>query len=105
MTPVIESGATPVLVDCDPETFNSTPEQIISEITPRTKAIMLVHIYGLPVDADPVLEIARERGIKIIEDAAEAIGLDYKNRTCGSLGMLAPLVFIPTSTLRREKEA
>ena len=95
VTPVIESGATPVLVDCDPETFNSTPEQIISEITPRTKAIMLVHIYGLPVDADPVLEIARERGIKIIEDAAEAIGLDYKNRTCGSLGDVSTFSFYP----------
>ena len=93
--PVIESGATPVLVDCDPETFNSAPEQIISAITPRTKAIMLVHIYGLPVDADPVLEIARERGIKIIEDAAEAIGLDYKNRACGSLGDVSAFSFYP----------
>jgi perosamine synthetase len=95
VTPVIESGATPVLVDCDLETFNSSPEQIISAITPRTKAIMLVHIYGLPVDADPVLEIARERGIKVIEDAAEAIGLDYKNRPCGSLGDISAFSFYP----------
>jgi perosamine synthetase len=93
--PVIESGATPVLVDCDPETFNSAPEQIISAITPKTKAIMLVHIYGLPVDADPILEIARERGIKIIEDAAEAIGLEYKNRACGSLGDVSTFSFYP----------
>jgi perosamine synthetase len=93
--PVIESGATPVLVDCDPETFNSAPEQIISAITPKTKAIMLVHIYGLPVDADPILEIARERGIKIIEDTAEAIGLEYKNRACGSLGDVSTFSFYP----------
>ena len=93
--PVIESGATPVLVDCDPETFNSAPEQIISAITPKTKAIMLVHIYGLPVDADPILEIARERGIKIIEDTAEAIGLEYKNRVCGSLGDVSTFSFYP----------
>jgi perosamine synthetase len=95
VTPVIESGATPVLVDCDPKTFNSSPEQIISAITPRTKAIMLVHIYGLPVDADPVLEIARERGIQVIEDAAEAIGLKYKDRPCGSLGNLSTFSFYP----------
>ena len=72
--PIIESGATPVLVDCSLETFNSDPEQIISAIAPKTKAIMLVHIYGLPVNADPDSQFARERGIKIIEDAAEAIG-------------------------------
>jgi len=95
VTPVIEKGATPVLVDCDPTTFNSTPEQIISAITSRTKAIMLVHIYGLPVDADPVLEIARERGIKVIEDTAEAIGLDYHNRACGSLGDISTFSFYP----------
>jgi len=95
VTPVIESGATPVLVDCDPKTFNSSPEQIISAITPRTKAIMLVHIYGLPVDADPILAIAKENGIKVVEDAAEAIGLDYKNRPCGSLGDISAFSFYP----------
>ena len=93
VTPVVEMGATPVLVDCDPKTFNSSPEQIISAITPRTKAIMLVHIYGLPVDVDPILAIAKENGIKVIEDAAEAIGLDYKNRPCGSLGDISTFSF------------
>jgi perosamine synthetase len=95
VTAVLESGATPILVDCDPKTFNSSPEQIISAITPRTKAIMLVHIYGLPVDADPILQIAKERGIKVIEDAAETIGLDYKNRPCGSLGDVSTFSFYP----------
>jgi len=95
VNPVIESGATPVLVDCDLQTFNSTPEQIISAITPKTKAIIMVHIYGLPVDADPILKIAKERGIKVIEDAAEVIGLEYKNRLCGSLGDLSTFSFYP----------
>ena len=95
VTPIIEHGGIPVLVDCDPRTFNSTPEQIISAITAKTKAIILVHIYGLPVNADPVLEIARERGIKVIEDAAEAIGLDYKDRPCGSLGDISAFSFYP----------
>ena len=95
VTPIIENGGIPVLVDCDPRTFNSTPEQIISAITPRTKAIMMVHIYGLPVDADPILAIAKENGIKVIEDAAEAIGLDYKNRPCGSLGDISAFSFYP----------
>jgi perosamine synthetase len=92
---VIRAGAKPVLVDCDPETFNSTPEQIKSAITDKTKAIMLVHIYGLPVDADPVLQIAEKRGIKVIEDAAEVIGLNYKDRPCGSLGDLSTFSFYP----------
>ena len=95
VTPIIESGATPVLVDCAVETFNSDPEQIISAITPKTKAIMLVHIYGLPVNAGPVLEFARERGIKIIEDAAEAIGQHYYERPCGSLGDISTFSFYP----------
>jgi perosamine synthetase len=95
VTPIIENGGIPVLVDCDSRTFNSTPEQIISAITPRTKAIMLVHIYGLPVDVDPILAIAKENGIKVIEDAAEAIGLDYKNRPCGSLGDISAFSFYP----------
>ena len=92
---VIRAGAKPVLVDCDPETFNSTPEQIESAITEKTKAIMLVHIYGLPVDSDPVLQMAKKRGIKVIEDAAEVIGLDYKDRPCGSLGDLSTVSFYP----------
>ena len=95
VTPIIENGGVPVLVDCDSRTFNSTPEQIISAITAKTKAIILVHIYGLPVDADPILAIAKENGIKVIEDAAEAIGLDYKDRPCGSLGEISIFSFYP----------
>lgn len=90
---VIRAGATPVLVDSDPDTWNMDPAQIAAKCTPRTKAIMAVHIYGLPVDMDPVLEVAAARGLKIIEDAAEAIGLSYKGRPCGSFGDISAFSF------------
>ena len=92
---VIRAGAKPVLVDCDSKTFNSTPEQIEAAITPRTKAIMLVHIYGLPVDCDPILNLAQKYGIKVIEDAAEVIGQNYKDRPCGSIGDMSTVSFYP----------
>ena len=95
VTAILEAGATPILVDCDPITFNSSPEQIVGAITARTKAIMLVHIYGLPVDADPILKIANDKGIKVIEDVAEVIGLNYKERPCGSLGQISTFSFYP----------
>ena len=83
---VIKAGGTPVLVDCDERTFNMTLETIKEKVTDKTKAIMIVHIYGLPVDMDPILEFAKERGIKIIEDAAEMHGQTYKGRPCGKFG-------------------
>lgn len=93
VTAIIQAKAIPVLVDCDANTFNSTPEQILSAITSKTKAIMLVHIYGLPVDADPIIEIAKKKDIFIVEDAAEVIGLEYKNRNCGGLGDVSTFSF------------
>lgn len=92
---VIRAGAKPVLVDCDIKTFNSTPEQIEAAVTPKTKAIMLVHIYGLPVDCDPILSLAQKHGIKVIEDAAEVIGLNYKDKPCGSIGDMSTVSFYP----------
>lgn len=71
---IVRSGATPVLVDSDPQTWNMDVSQIEAKITPRTKAIMVVHIYGLPVDMDPVLDLCQRFGLKLIEDAAEMIG-------------------------------
>ena len=71
---VVRAGATPMVVDADPVTWNMDVRQIEEKITPRTKAIMVVHIYGLPVEMGPVLEIARKYGLRIIEDAAEVIG-------------------------------
>jgi len=83
---IVRSGAIPVLVDSDPVTWNMDVSQIEAKITPRTKAIMVVHIYGLPVDMDPVLDIAMRHGLKVIEDAAEMHGQTYKGRPCGSFG-------------------
>jgi perosamine synthetase len=88
-------GAVPVLVDCDPDTWNMDVRRIEERITDRTRAVMAVHIYGLPVDMDPVLEIADRHGLDVIEDAAEMIGQDYRGRPCGSLGRISTFSFYP----------
>lgn len=92
---IVRTGAIPVLVDSDLETWNMDVSKIEARITDRTKAIMVVHIYGLPVDMDPVLEIARRHGLKIIEDAAEMHGQTYKGKPCGSFGDLSTFSFYP----------
>jgi len=92
---IVRGGAKPVLVDSDPVTWNMEVSQIESKITPRTKAIMLVHIFGLPVDVDPVLDIARRHGLKVIEDAAEMHGQTYRGRPCGSFGDISTFSFYP----------
>lgn len=92
---IIRSGATPVLVDSDLQTWNMDVTQIESKITPRTKAIMVVHIYGLPVDMDPVLALAAKYGLKIIEDAAEVHGQTYRGKPCGSFGDISTFSFYP----------
>lgn len=86
-------GARPVFVDNDPCTFNIDPERIEAAITPRTKAIMPVHLYGHPCDMDPIRAIARRYGLKIVEDAAEAHGAHYKNEKVGALGDCASFSF------------
>lgn len=92
---IVRSGATPVFVDADPLTWNMDVTQIEDKITPRTKAIMVVHIYGLPVDMDPVLDLVEHYGLMLIEDAAEAIGQIYRNRPCGSFGDISTVSFYP----------
>jgi len=92
---IVRAGAIPVLVDSDPATWNMDVRQIEEKITPRTRAIMLVHIYGLPVDVDPVLDIARRHGLKVIEDAAEMHGQTYKGLPCGSFGDISTVSFYP----------
>ncbi|GAM09923.1 spore coat polysaccharide biosynthesis protein SpsC [Geobacter sp. OR-1] len=92
---VVRAGARPVLVDSDPLTWNMDVSKIEGVITPRTKAIMAVHTYGLPVDMGPVLDIAARYGLKVIEDAAEAHGLSYRDRPCGSFGELSTFSFYP----------
>lgn len=86
-------GARPVLVDNEPRTWNMDPGKIEERIGPRTKAILVAHVYGHPADMDPIIRIARRRGLVIIEDAAEAHGARYKGRMCGSLGHVSVFSF------------
>lgn len=92
---VVKAGATPVLVDSDYYSFNMKVEDIEAKITDRTKAIMVVHIYGLPVDIDPILDLAKKYNLKIIEDAAEMHGQTYHNKKCGSFGDISIFSFYP----------
>lgn len=92
---VVKAGLVPVAVDCDPATWNMTIQGVEAAITPRTRAIMLVHIYGLPVDLDPILDLARQRGLKVVEDAAEMHGQTYRDTPCGSFGDLSTFSFYP----------
>jgi dTDP-4-amino-4,6-dideoxygalactose transaminase len=93
------AGATPVPVEVNPLTCNLDPERIETAITPRTKAIMPVHLYGQPADMDSILEIARRHGLKVVEDAAQAHGARYKGRYAGSLGDAAAFSFYPGKNL------
>jgi len=86
-------GATPVFVDSEPDTWNLDPDRVAEAVTDRTKAIMAIHLYGHPADMDPLLAIARERGIAVVEDAAEAHGALYRGRTVGSIGDIATFSF------------
>jgi perosamine synthetase len=95
VAPIVRAGAVPVLVDSDPGTWNMDVAQVEGRITPKTRAIMAVHIFGLPVDMDPLLALARKHGLKVIEDAAEAIGQTYRDRPCGSFGDLSAFSFYP----------
>jgi perosamine synthetase len=92
---ILRTGATPILVDSDPQTWNIDVGQMEKRITPRTKAIMVVHTFGLPVDMDPLLAIAQRRGLRILEDAAEMHGQAYRGRPCGSFGDASIFSFYP----------
>jgi perosamine synthetase len=93
--PLVRLGIKPVPVDCDPLTFNSTVAHYEAALTDKTSAIMLVHLYGLPVDLDPILAFAKKHNLKVIEDAAEVIGQTYKGRPCGSFGDVSTVSFYP----------
>lgn len=93
--PIVRAGAKPVLIDADPLTWNMKVEDIEAKITKNTKAIMVVHIYGLPVDMDTVFALAEKYNLAIIEDAAEMHGQTYKGRPCGSLGTISTFSFYP----------
>ena len=90
---VVKNKLKPVLVDCDIKTWNVTFEEVKKKINKKTSAIILTHIYGLPVDMKEIITLAKERNIKIIEDAAEVIGLKYKNKFCGSFGDISTFSF------------
>ncbi|QIL40673.1 DegT/DnrJ/EryC1/StrS family aminotransferase [Pedobacter sp. HDW13] len=92
---IVTAGAMPVLIDSDPLTWNIDVTQIEAKITPRTKAILIVHIYGLPVDMDPILALAQKYKLKIIEDAAEMHGQTYKGKMCGGFGDISIFSFYP----------
>ena len=92
-------GAKPVFVDIDEATFNLDPALIERAITPRTKAIMPVHLYGHPVDLDPILDICRRHNLPLIEDAAQAHGAKYKGKTVGTFGAMAGFSFYPGKNL------
>lgn len=98
-------GAKPVLVDIDPRYFNMDPNRVEAAITARTKAILPVHLYGQPADMDPLREIARRRGLILIEDAAQAHGAEYKGHRAGSLGDMACFSFYPGKNLGAYGEA
>jgi perosamine synthetase len=92
---IVTAGAVPVLVDSDPISWNMDVSQIEAKITPKTKAILVVHIYGLPVDMDPVLVLCQKYNLKLIEDAAEMHGQTYKGKMCGSFGDISIFSFYP----------
>lgn len=96
---VIYTGARPVLVDIDPRSFTMDPASIESAITPRTKAILPVHLYGQTADMDPILEIARRYNLIVIEDAAQSHGANYKGRPAGSIGDIGCFSFYPAKNL------
>ena len=97
--PVCYCGARPVLVDIDPDTFNIDPRRIEAAITPRTKVIMPVHLYGRPADMDPILEVAKRHGLAVLEDAAQAHGAEYRGRRAGSMGIAGCFSFYPGKNL------
>jgi dTDP-4-amino-4,6-dideoxygalactose transaminase len=93
------AGARPVFVDIEPRYYGMDPASIEAAITPRTKAIMPVHLYGQPADMDPILDIARRRGLVVIEDACQSHGAEYNGRRCGSMGAIGCFSFYPGKNL------
>lgn len=98
-------GATPLFIDIDERTYGMNPELLEAAITPRTKAIMPVHLFGHPVDMDPILEIANAHGIPVVEDAAQAHGSRYKGRRAGTMGAAGAFSFYPGKNLGAFGEA
>lgn len=96
---VSRTGALPVFVDIDPRTFNIDPNKLEAAITPRTRAIVPVHLFGQMCDMDPIMEIANRHGIPVVEDAAQAISATYEGRKAGSIGAIGCFSFFPSKNL------
>jgi len=95
----VERGARPVFCDVDRRTLNATAESIEAVLTPRTKAVILIHYGGLPADMDPILELLRPRGIRVVEDSACSVASGYRGRACGTLGDIGVWSFDPAKIL------
>ena len=96
---IVRAGATPVFADIDPVTFNIDPAKIAEKITPKTRGIIPVHLFGQAADMDPIVKIAKEHNLFIIEDACQAIGAEYKGRRVGSFGEYGAFSFFPSKNL------
>jgi len=96
---IVQVGAKPVFVDIEAVSFNLDPQKIEAAITPKTRAIVPVHLFGLPADMNPILAIAKERKLLVIEDAAQAIGSRYKGKYAGTLGDFGCFSFFPSKNL------
>jgi dTDP-4-amino-4,6-dideoxygalactose transaminase len=96
---VIEVGAKPVFVDIDPKTYTADPERIREAVTKRTKAVMPVHLYGHPANMDPILEIAKDNDLYVVEDACQAHGAEYKRKKVGGIGHVACFSFYPSKNM------
>jgi dTDP-4-amino-4,6-dideoxygalactose transaminase len=96
---VVRVGARPVFVDIEPATFNLRADQVEARVTPRTRAVLAVHLFGQCADMDPILAVARKHGLAVIEGAAQALGAEYKGRRAGGLGHLGCFSFYPSKNL------
>ena len=96
---IVRVGATPIFADIDPVTFDIDPEAVASKITPRTKAIIPVHLFGQAADMDPIMVLAEKHHLVVIEDACQAIGAEYKGRRVGSIGTYGAFSFFPSKNL------
>jgi len=96
---IVRAGGVPIPVDCDPVTWNATPALVAEAVTPRTRAIMVVHIFGLPVDMDPISSLVEKFQLVLIEDAAQAHGQTYKGKPCGSFGLFSTFSFYPNKLI------
>lgn len=96
---VCRTGARPVFVDIDPTTYNLDPEQVARKITPRTRAILVVHLFGQCAEMEPLWRLAEQHNLLIIEDLAQALGADYQNKRAGSLGAVGCMSFYPSKNL------